>query len=147
MENGADVIIVNKTWRFSDLASILLDDKNLVTIVMWVSSMEDYTEFFDLISNIDLLAKNWLVDYEELKQKDFWNINEFKDFFEKTKTKKIESIDELFNDLVKYQEENNLKTNPKQILYWIYLIKFLKLSVNKKPKIVDLEKLDGYLNW
>jgi len=147
MENNSDVLIVNKTGRFSDLASILLDKKNLATIVMWVSSMGSYADLWDLISNIAEISKQWLDDYEELKQKDFWDISEFKEFFEKNKDKKIESIDNLFDDLVKYQEENSLNTNPKQILYWIYLIKFLKLAINKKPEVVDLENLDKYLNW
>lgn len=149
LKNNAKVLFVEWTWRFADFASSILSSKDLWSIVFDLYKLKTYNDFYRVLLNTLKIIKNDLDSntLNEIVDKDLWNLELLEDFFANFWDKEINWVEDLFNDLVVYIENKWLNITPKQVLYQIYIVEFLKLCVKlpNKPVNCKLEELEVYL--
>lgn len=149
LKNNGKLLLVEWTGRFADLSASILKSKDFWKIIMWLHSLNNYNDFYNLLLDIFNATKTDLSPdiFKEIIDKDLWDIPLLKEVFNSIWDKKIVSFEELFNDLNTKIEALWIWINPKQVLYMIYLVEFLKLSIllSNKPSSCKLEEMDSFL--
>lgn len=149
LKNQARVVLVEWTGRFADVWTALLQSKNIGSLTMGLFDMKKYSDILSVLMQIFQTLQSELSPeiFDEVVQKDMWDLKSLSQVISEIGDKNIETLDEFFHDICALIEKKNLSLTPKQVLYGIYLIEFLKLSLqlSNKPMSCSLENLESFL--
>lgn len=149
IKNWSKITFIEWTWRFADLMSAVLNskDKNW-WLFLNIQSLQKSDNIVSILDSLNDLLKSYLSEecYSELIKKDLWNMSELKEVFSLGKNIDLSDTKTAYYEICKNIQKWSSVT-PKNILYILNLIEFLKLSflLENKPNSCKLEDLDIFL--